>query len=30
MQGWRSRVEERVLTEKFGEEYLEYKRKTRF
>jgi protein-S-isoprenylcysteine O-methyltransferase Ste14 len=30
IQVWRSREEERVLTEKFGEEYLEYKRKTRF
>jgi protein-S-isoprenylcysteine O-methyltransferase Ste14 len=30
MQVWRSRVEERVLTEKFGEKYLEYKRKTWF
>jgi protein-S-isoprenylcysteine O-methyltransferase Ste14 len=30
MQVWRSRVEERVLTEKFGEKYLEYKRQTWF
>jgi protein-S-isoprenylcysteine O-methyltransferase Ste14 len=30
IQVWRSRVEERVLTEKFGEEYLEYKQKTWF
>ena len=30
MQVWRSQVEERVLTEKFGAEYLEYKKKTWF
>jgi protein-S-isoprenylcysteine O-methyltransferase Ste14 len=30
MQVWRSREEERVLTEKFGEKYLEYKQKTWF
>ena len=30
MQIWRSRVEARVLTEKFGAEYLEYKKKTWF
>jgi protein-S-isoprenylcysteine O-methyltransferase Ste14 len=30
MQVWRSRVEARVLTEKFGAEYLEYKKKTWF
>jgi protein-S-isoprenylcysteine O-methyltransferase Ste14 len=30
MQVWRSREEARVLTEKFGAEYLEYKRKTWF
>ena len=30
MQVWRSRVEERVLEEKFGAEYLEYKKKTWF
>jgi protein-S-isoprenylcysteine O-methyltransferase Ste14 len=30
MQIWRSRVEARVLTEKFGAQYLEYKRKTWF
>jgi protein-S-isoprenylcysteine O-methyltransferase Ste14 len=30
MQIWRSRVEARVLTEKFGAEYLEYKRQTWF
>jgi protein-S-isoprenylcysteine O-methyltransferase Ste14 len=30
MQVGRSREEERVLTEKFGAEYLEYKRKTWF
>ena len=30
MQVGRSREEERVLTEKFGEEYLEYKRQTWF
>ncbi len=30
MQLWRSRVEERVLTEKFGAQYLEYKKKTWF
>lgn len=30
MQVWRSRVEERVLTEKFGAQYLEYKKKTWF
>jgi protein-S-isoprenylcysteine O-methyltransferase Ste14 len=30
MQLWRSRVEERVLTEKFGAEYLDYKRQTWF
>jgi protein-S-isoprenylcysteine O-methyltransferase Ste14 len=30
MQVWRSRVEARVLTEKFGEKYLEYKRQTWF
>jgi protein-S-isoprenylcysteine O-methyltransferase Ste14 len=28
MQVWRSRVEARVLEEKFGAEYLEYKKKT--
>jgi protein-S-isoprenylcysteine O-methyltransferase Ste14 len=30
MQIWRSRVEARVLTEKFGAQYLEYKKKTWF
>ena len=30
MQVWRSRVEEQVLTKKFGEEYLEYKKTTWF
>jgi protein-S-isoprenylcysteine O-methyltransferase Ste14 len=30
MQLWRSRVEARVLTEKFGAQYLEYKRQTWF
>jgi protein-S-isoprenylcysteine O-methyltransferase Ste14 len=30
MQVWRSRVEARVLTEKFGAQYLEYKRQTWF
>jgi protein-S-isoprenylcysteine O-methyltransferase Ste14 len=30
MQLWRSRVEARVLTEKFGTQYLEYKRQTWF
>jgi protein-S-isoprenylcysteine O-methyltransferase Ste14 len=30
MQIWRSREEARVLTEKFGAEYLEYKKKTWF
>jgi protein-S-isoprenylcysteine O-methyltransferase Ste14 len=30
MQVWRSREEERVLTEKFCEKYLEYKRQTWF
>jgi protein-S-isoprenylcysteine O-methyltransferase Ste14 len=30
MQVWRSRVEARVLEEKFGAEYLEYKKKTWF
>ena len=30
MQIWRSRVEARVLEEKFGAEYLEYKKKTWF
>jgi protein-S-isoprenylcysteine O-methyltransferase Ste14 len=30
LQVWRSRVEERVLTEKFGAEYMEYKKKTWF
>ena len=30
LQIYRSRQEERVLTEKFGESYLEYKRKTWF
>jgi protein-S-isoprenylcysteine O-methyltransferase Ste14 len=30
MQIWRSRVEARVLTEKFGAEYVEYKKKTWF
>jgi len=30
MQVWRSRVEARVLEEKFGAEYVEYKRKTWF
>jgi protein-S-isoprenylcysteine O-methyltransferase Ste14 len=30
MQIWRSRVEARVLTEKFGAEYLEYKKRTWF
>jgi protein-S-isoprenylcysteine O-methyltransferase Ste14 len=29
-QVWRSRVEARVLTEKFGAQYLEYKRQTWF
>ena len=28
IQVWRSRVEARVLTEKFGAQYLEYKKKT--
>jgi len=28
MQAWRSRVEARVLEEKFGAQYLEYKKKT--
>jgi protein-S-isoprenylcysteine O-methyltransferase Ste14 len=30
MQLYRSRLEEQVLTEKFGETYLEYKRRTWF
>jgi protein-S-isoprenylcysteine O-methyltransferase Ste14 len=30
MQVWRSRVEARVLEEKFGAEYVEYKRRTWF
>ncbi|MGD0293301.1 MAG: isoprenylcysteine carboxylmethyltransferase family protein [Terracidiphilus sp.] len=30
MQVWRSRVEARVLEEKFGAQYLEYKKKTWF
>jgi len=30
MQVWRSRVEARVLEEKFGAEYVEYKKKTWF
>jgi protein-S-isoprenylcysteine O-methyltransferase Ste14 len=30
MQVWRSRVEARVLEEKFGAEYLEYKKRTWF
>ena len=30
IQVWRSRVEARVLEEKFGAEYLEYKKKTWF
>ena len=30
MQAWRSRVEARVLEEKFGADYLEYKKRTWF
>jgi len=30
MQVWRSRIESRVLEEKFGAEYVEYKKKTWF